>query len=57
MELPPYFSAITTMQRYFYTGSQKILFLVNFQKLKMQCIFLINQAGSDSFVYDVFKFF
>ena len=34
---------------------KKHFFLVNFQKLKMQCIFLINQAGPHSFVYVVYK--
>ena len=42
----------------FLNWKSKNTFLVNFQKLKMQCIFLINnQAGPDSFVYDVFNIF
>ena len=57
MELPPYFSAITTMQRYFQTGSQKTLFSELSKTENAMYIFLINQAGPDSFVYDVFNIF
>ena len=41
----------------FLNWKSKNTFLVNLQKLKMQCIFLINQAGPDSFVYNVFNIF
>ena len=41
----------------FLNWKSKNTFLVNFQKQKMQCIFLINQAGPDLFVYDVFNIF